>query len=109
MAGASCLKSNRWFVFVGADDGTTLRRLNGVFLILCLRRITSRRHHLCREHMVEGRLAGRAEFAEVRILRFGSANAGKCRDGRLLDVLGWISILSALRRKQKVSLIVDDD
>jgi hypothetical protein len=71
MAGASCLKSNRWFVFVGADDGTTLRRLNEVFLILCLRRITSRRHHLCREHMVEGRLAGRAEFAVVRILRFG--------------------------------------
>jgi hypothetical protein len=62
MAGASCLKSNRWFVFVGVDDGTTLRRLNGVFLILCLRRITSRRHHLCREHMVEGRLAGRAEL-----------------------------------------------
>jgi hypothetical protein len=80
-----------------------------VFFILCLRRITSRRHHLCREHMFEGRLAGRAEFAEVRILRVGEADAGKCRDCRLLDDLGWISILSVLRRKQKVSLILDDD
>jgi hypothetical protein len=70
MADASRLKSNRWFVFVGEDDGTTLRRLSELFGILCLGRITSRRHHLCREHVVEGRLAGRAEFEEVRMLRF---------------------------------------
>ena len=58
--GAWQLKNNQPFVFVGEDDGTTFRRLDEDLLMLCLRRITSRRQHLWPKHINEGRREGRA-------------------------------------------------
>jgi hypothetical protein len=72
---------------------------------LCLCRIASWRQHLCRTHVVEGRLLGRANLMVSKVFARDLRARRSCRD--VLDVLDRARIRSAQRRKQDAE--VDND